>query len=368
VKIDQIEFYHAQLKLKQPFTTSLSSRTHANNVFVRIRTNQGIDGWGECSPNLHINGETIDTCFVVGKLIGEHLLGTDPTNVRNINEVMESLIYGNSSIKSAIDLAIHDIAAKAQNVPLYEFLGGEINKKIYTDYTVSLMPVEKMVTDALDIKQRGFSIMKVKLGGGGPLDVERIKAIREAVGNEMKIRIDANQGWAVQEAIDTLKGLAPFDIEYCEEPISRYDFLQLKRVRNESPILIMADESISDHHDAQNLIALNSCDYFNLKLGKSSGLVNAQKIIKVAEASNMKMQIGGFLESKLLCTANCHLAFTSDYVTFFDFDSPLFIEQDPVIGGMQYQADWQITLPDSPGLGLEVDPLFLNSAPQCFVN
>ena len=128
-----------------------------------------------------------------------------------------------------------------------------------------------------------------------------------------------------------------------------------------------ADESCSDHHDAKNLIDLKACDYFNIKLGKSSGLINAQKIIKQAEAANKKMQIGGFLESKLLCTANCHLAFTSDHVTFFDFDSPIFIKHAPVIGGMQYHSDWEITLPETPGLGVDVDPEFLKSAPKLLI-
>jgi L-Ala-D/L-Glu epimerase / N-acetyl-D-glutamate racemase len=368
VKIDQIAFYHAQLKLKQPFTTSLSTRTHANNVFVRIRTNEGIIGWGECSPNLHINGETIETCFAVGKLLGQQLIGIDPRNVIAASELMNSLIYGNSSIKSAIDLAVHDIAARAKNQPLYQFLGGSIKKKIYTDYTVSLMSVEKMVADALAVKAKGFPIMKVKLGDNGKKDIQRIKSIREAVGKEITIRIDANQGWGVQEAIDTLNGLAPYNIEYCEEPIARHSFLRLKQVREASPILIMADESCSDHHDAKNLIDLEACDYFNIKLGKSSGLINANKIIQHAEAANMKMQIGGFLESKLLCTANCHLAYTSDQVTFFDFDSPLFIENDPVIGGMQYQSDWEITLPNTPGLGVEVDSQFLKTTPKLLID
>ncbi len=368
MKIDQIAFYHAQLKLKQPFSTSLSTRTHANNVFISIRTNEGIIGWGECSPNLHINGETVATCFAVGKLLGQQLIGTDPRNVNATSQLMDSLIYGNSSIKSAIDLAVHDIAAKANNQPLYQFLGGSIKKNIYTDYTVSLMSVKKMVEDALIVTAKGFPIMKVKLGDDGKEDIKRIKAIREAVGNEITIRIDANQGWGVQEAIDTLKGLAPYNIEYCEEPIARHSFLQLKQVREASPVLIMADESISDHHDAKNLIELEACDYFNIKLGKSSGLINAQKIIKHAEAANIKLQIGGFLESKLLCTANCHLAHTSDNVTFFDFDSPLFIEHDPLIGGMQYHKDWEITLPESLGLGLEVDPDFLKTAQKLLID
>lgn len=360
MRIDQIELYHAALKLKHPFITSLGWRDHANNVFVRIRTKEGLEGWGECSPYPPINGETVDTCFIIGKLLAEKLIDTNPLELDKASETMDKTIYGNTSIKSAIDIALHDIAAREKGQPLFQFLGGTINKPIYTDYTVSVSSIEQMVADAKLIKERGFPVMKVKLGDGGRKDVERIKAIREAVGDDIRIRIDANQGWNVTEAINALQALGPYDIQYCEEPISRHEYPRLKKVRRHSPIQIMADESVSDHHDAEKLIKLKLCDMINIKLGKSSGLVKAQKIIKKAEKAGIPMQIGGFLESRILFTANCHLAHTSDMVQYFDFDSPLFMEEDPIIGGMEYQPDWEIKLPDTPGLGLSVKEEMLN--------
>lgn len=361
MQISQVEFYHASLKLKQPFITSLGYRDHANNVFVRVLTKEGLEGWGECSPYPPINGETVDTCFIIGKLLAERLRNEDPTNPAAISAIMDKAIYGNTSIKSAIDIAIHDLAAKAEGKPLYAYLGGSIRKKIHTDYTVSVKAAEQMVADAIKVKERGFPVIKVKLGDGGDEDVKRIKAIREAVGYDIGIRIDANQGWAVQEAIDTLKALELYQIQYCEEPISRHEYPSLREVRKESPVLIMADESVYDHHDAKKLIDQDLCDMINIKLGKSSGLVKAQKIIQCAEKANIPMQIGGFLESRILFTANCHLAHTSDMVQYYDFDSPLFMEEDPIKGGMQYHPDWEITLPDTPGLGLEVPQEWLDN-------
>ncbi len=360
MQIDQIELYHAALKLKHPFITSLGWRDHANNVFVRIRTKEGIDGWGECSPYPPINGETVDTCFIIGKLLAQSLMGTNPLELDQASAAMDKTIYGNTSIKSAMDIALHDIAAKEKEQPLYQFLGGAIKKPIYTDYTVSVSSVEQMVADASLIKEKGFPVMKVKLGDGGKKDVERIRAIREAVGYDIKIRIDANQGWDVAEAIEALQALEPYDIQYCEEPISRHEYPRLKEVRKHSTVPIMADESVSDHHDAEKLIRQDLCDMINIKLGKSSGLVKAQKIIQKAEKGGIPMQIGGFLESRILFTANCHLAHTSDMVQYFDFDSPLFMEEDPILGGMEYQPDWEIKLPDSPGLGLSVREEMLN--------
>ncbi len=367
MKIDQIEIYHAALKLKQPFTTSLGSHNTADNVYVRIRTDEGVHGWGEGSPHARITGETIETCFAIGKLLSRQLIGKDPTALADNSALMDQVIYGNTIIKCALDTAMHDIAAKVQGVPLYKYLGGDIRKEIYTDYTVGVSSIEEMVENALKVKEAGFQIMKVKLGDGEAQDVERIKAIREAVGYDIKIRIDANQGWKVKEAIKALEELSPYNIQYCEEPINKRNYFRLKKVRNGSPIKIMADECLSDHYDAKKLIRGQHCDYFNIKLGKSSGLVKAQEIIKEAEKAGVEMQIGGFLESRLLFTANCHLAHTTDLVKYFDFDSPLFMEADPIIGGMQYQPDWEIKLPDTPGLGLEVDEGFLKNAPRVII-
>ncbi len=361
MKITSVEFYHAKLKLKQPFITSLGFRDHANNMYVRIQTDKGLEGWGECSPYAPINGETVDTCFLIGEMIGKRLLGQDPREHQDITSLMDSTIYGNTSIKSAIDIACYDLAAKYEDEPLYIYLGGSIDKKIYTDYTVSVSDIDKMVIDALRIKELGFPAIKVKLGDGKADDVKRMHAIREAVGSDIDIRIDANQGWKVKQAIQVLNGIEDLNIQYCEEPINRHNYFKLKKVRNNSPVKIMADECLHDHYDARKLIKGDHCDMFNIKLGKSSGLYKAQKIVEEADNAQIPMQIGGFLESRILFTANCHLAHTSPLIKYSDFDSPLFHEYDPVLGGMEYQKDWEIRLPEVPGLGLKVEDSFLKS-------
>lgn len=367
MKISSIEFYHAKLKLKQPFITSLGYRDHANNMYVRILTDKGVEGWGECSPYAPINGETIETCFHIGGIIAKRLLKKDPREHHHISSLMDQTIHGNTSIKSAIDMACYDISAKYKEVPLYLYLGGSINKKVFTDYTVSVNDVNKMVVDALKIKELGFPSIKVKLGDGKADDVERLRAIREAVGNLIDIRIDANQGWKVKEAIQVLNDIEELNIQYCEEPINRHNYFKLKKVRKNSPVKIMADECLHDHYDARKLIKGDHCDMFNIKLGKSSGIFKAQKIVEEATKAQIPIQIGGFLESRILFTANCHLAHTSDLIQHFDFDSPLFHESDPILGGMEYQENWEIRLPELPGLGLKVDLSFLKTCPSVII-
>jgi len=280
---------------------------------------------------------------------------------------MNSVIYANSSIKSAFDIALYDIAAQHAGLPLYAFLGGRNNKRLITDFTVSLGSAEKMAADAVKIKANGFQVVKVKLGGTKEADIERIKKIREAIGNELPVRIDANQGWNTTDAVEILHALAPFDIQHCEEPIPRWNFMELPSIRKQSPIKIMADESCCDEHDAKRLVDLNACDYFNLKLGKSSGIFGAKKIIGIAEANSINIQIGGFLESRLGFTAAAHLALSSDRIVHCDFDTPLMFAVDPVIGGIRYSDIGEIWVPEVVGLGAHFDAGYLKKLEKVVV-
>jgi L-alanine-DL-glutamate epimerase-like enolase superfamily enzyme len=218
----------------------------------------------------------------------------------------------------------------------------------------------KMASDAQKIKSNGFQVIKVKLGESKEKDIERIRLIREAVGTTIPIRIDANQGWNTNEAIQTLIALEPYNIQHCEEPIPRWYFMELSKVKKQSPIPIMADESCCDHHDAKRLIDLSSCDLFNVKLGKSSGIFKARKIIQLAQEAGIKIQVGGFLESRLGFTASAHLALTSDNIMYCDFDTPLMFIEDPVIGGITYDSKGVVSVPETPGLGATMDEKYLH--------
>ncbi|HKR07337.1 MAG TPA: dipeptide epimerase, partial [Bacteroidia bacterium] len=331
------------------------------NIIVVIKTNNGITGFGECSPFMTINGESMETCFIIGQYIAKVLKGKNPLDIAACSALMDSLIYGNSSIKSAFDIAIYDIASQNDGMPLYKFLGGNNDKILVTDYTVSIGDPEKMANDALKIKQAGFPVIKVKLGETKEKDVERIQKIRNAVGKEIPLRIDANQGWDVETAIATLNVLSAYNIQFCEEPIPRWNFMELPKIKKRSPVLIMADESCCDHHDAKRLIDLKACDMFNIKLGKSAGFFKAIKIIKLAETAGIKMQVGGFLESRLGFTAAAHLALSGKNILYCDFDTPLMLTEDCVTDGISYEPNGVVKLAGKPGLGAAIDIKYLRS-------
>ncbi len=353
--IQTIELYQFSIPLIEPFITSLGVDESADNVLVKIKTKEGITGFGECSPYMPINGESAATCMIIGQHFAKALKGKNPLQIEKLVNLMDKIIYSNNSIKSAFDMALYDIASQHAGVPLYQFIGGKNNKTIITDYTVSIGDPAKMAADAIKIKEQGYPAIKIKLGQHGPTDVERIKAIRAAVGNEIPLRIDANQGWGVAEAIETLQALAVYDIQHCEEPIARWNYMSLPQVKTASPIPIMADECCGDEHDAERLIKLNACDYFNIKLGKSGGIFKALKMARMAEAAGIHLQVGAFLESRLAMTAFAHFALCSPAIVHYDFDTALMFSEDPVTGGIIYEKNGVVKVPETIGLGATID-------------
>ncbi|ABG59403.1 dipeptide epimerase [Cytophaga hutchinsonii] len=366
--ITQVELYKSPVKLKEPFKISLGILTHANNVIVRIHTASGHIGYGECSPFMTIHGESMDTAFIVGQYLAKGLIGTSCLDIVSNSLLMDAIIYGNSCIKSAFNIALYDLAAQHAGLPLYAFLGGKKDKIIQTDYTVSIDEPHKMAADAVQIKKNGFEIIKVKVGGSKELDVERIRMIREAAGDSITLRIDANQGWSVETAIETLTLLEPYNIQHCEEPVSRNLYTALPKIRQACRIPIMADESCCNSFDAERLIQIQACDSFNLKLSKSAGITNALNIIRLAEQAHMPVQVGGFLESRLGFTAAAHVALVSKTICYYDFDTPLMFEADPVRGGIVYQQRGIIEVPETAGLGAGYQKDYLSGLEKICIN
>lgn len=363
--IREIVFFPLRIPLYRPFVISLGPLTHAENVFVRIRTDEGLEGWGEASPFPTIHGETQEGSLAVGSLLAGRLIGcplTAPSNgtAPAFPALMQRTVYGNFAIKAALDMACYDIMAQLVGLPLYRYFGGGGNKTLYTDYTVSLGPVEEMVAAALEIKKKGFPCIKIKLGDGAARDIERIARITEAVGPDIPLRLDANQGWSYDEAVVALTGLAPYNIEHCEEPIDRREWMRLPALRTLSPLPLMADESCWDHEDARRLLAIGAVDRINIKLSKSGGLYSARKIV---EQADVPLQVGGFLESRLGFTAAAHLALSSERVRYCDFDTPLMLETDPVEGGLVYGQNGAIDVPETVGLGARLRPEY--QLPSC---
>lgn len=365
MKITHTEIYRFSIPM-EPFVIATGTMHFAQNVLIRIYTDAGIHGVGECSAFPMIVGETQETCLAMAKDFAQILIDKNPLDIpERMNDLLGYAAH-NGTIKSAFDMALFDIAAKHADLPLYRFLGGQ-KRSVETDMTIGIDSPENMALSALKYQQQGCRILKIKLGKKVHEDIERVRQIREAVGDVMTIRLDANQGWNFDDALYALGALAPFNIEFCEQPMRTWFDDRLPELKANSPIKLMADESCYNHHDARKLINSQSCEYLNIKFSKSGGILEAQKIHEVALQTGTKCMIGSMLESRIALTANLHFALSSPNVLFFDLDTCLLGHLvDPVIGGLTYDGFF-LDVPENSGIGADADPSFLKTCEQWIV-
>ncbi len=342
----------------EPFTIATGTMHFAQNIFIRIHTDAGLTGVGECSAFPMIAGETQSTCYELSKDFATLWKGKDVLDIENRLAELHAFIYGNYTAKSAFDMALYDIAAKNANLPLYRFLGGE-RRELESDMTIGIDTAENMAATARQLVQKGVSMIKVKLGKKVSDDIERIKQIRAAAGSKTILRIDANQGWSFEEAIEALQQLSPYDIQFCEQPMRKHNDELLPQLCKLSPIPVMADESVFTHYDAERIIRNNAAEYINIKFAKSGGINEAQKINAVAQQHHMPCMLGSMLESRVALSANVHFAIAFENIKFYDLDTCLLGHlEDPVINGMSYEG-MKLYAPELPGIGADVDENYL---------
>ena len=344
-----------------PFTIATGTMHYAQNLFIRVHTDSGSYGVGECSAFPMIVGETQATCFEMAKDFAAIWKNKSAEDIEGRMLDLHLAAAFNGTVKSAFDMALYDLAARNANKPLYEYLGGNNQKKLETDITVGIGSPDLMAQQAAAFVKEGFRIIKVKLGKNAEEDIERVHAIRKAVPAAIVLRLDANQGWSFETAARVLQALGSCNVAFCEQPMRVYDDHYLPQLRKLSPIPIMADESVYTHHDAKRLIHENACDFVNIKFAKSGGILEALKINKVCEENNIPCMMGGMLESRVALSAFAHFALACDNVIFNDMDTCMLGHKlDPVKGGVNYNG-YLVELPAGPGIGADADDEFLKT-------
>lgn len=357
ITITQIDIYAISLDFVTPFRIALGSATRGEGLAIRIQTDAGLHGVGEASPYGFITGETQAIGMASAAILARLLVGKNPLEIEARLAEINAALTHNPTIKSAFDMALYDLAAKCANLPLYALLGGQ-PRPIFTDFTIGIVDPASMAEKAVHYVAEGASSLKIKLGTTPKDDVRRMQAIREAIGMDLPVRIDANQGWDATTAIATLQALSGYRIDFCEEPVACWNNAALKRVHDHSPIPIMADESVFDHHDAFRLASLQACDYFNIKLAKSGGIHTGYKINAIGEAAGIACMVGGMFETRVGISAAAHLFSACSNIRFADLDTIHHYAEDPVLGGAVF-AGSQVVLPETPGHGADFDPAFL---------
>ena len=361
MKITKVRLGRISVPLRTPFKTALRTVNSVEDVIVEIHTDCGAVGYGEAPPTGAITGGI--TGAIIGAIqdhIAKTIIGRDVDEFETLLQSVQKCVVKNSSAKAAVDMALWDLYGQLYNIPVYKLLGGA-RKNIVTDITISVNDPETMVKDALIAVERGYDCLKMKVGVNPALDVARLSAVRNAVGKDIVIRIDANQAWQPKEAVKILNKMQDqgLDIELVEQPVKAHDFEGLKYVTERSYVPVLADEAVFSPEDAMTIMKMGAADLINIKLMKCGGLYNALKIASAAEVFGVECMIGCMLEAKISVNAAVQLACAKNIITKVDLDGPVLCSEDPILGGALFEEK-RITVSDEPGLGIKgIEPGYL---------
>lgn len=361
MKITNVRLGRISVPLRTPFKTALRSVNSVEDVIVEIHTDCGAVGYGEAPPTGAITGDT--TGAIIGAIqdhIAKNIVGRDVDEFEPLLQSVQKCIVGNSSAKAAVDMALWDLYGQLYRIPVYKLLGGG-RKQIVTDITISVNDPDTMASDARKAVARGYDCLKMKVGVNPELDVARLAAVRNAVGKDIVIRIDANQAWTPKQAVKLLNRMQEqgLDIELVEQPVAAHDFAGLKYVTERSYVPVLADEAVFSPENAMTILQMGAADLINIKLMKCGGIYNALKIASAAQVFGVECMIGCMLEAKISVNAAVHLACAKNIITRVDLDGPVLCSEDPILGGAVFDEK-TITVSDEPGLGIRgIDPACL---------
>ncbi|MFA6175476.1 MAG: enolase C-terminal domain-like protein [Phycisphaerae bacterium] len=331
MKIVEAKIYALNIPFCSSFSHSLKTRSFSDSIVVKLTTNSGLCGYGEGIARPYVTGETVKKSSThLEKVLLPAIINKDIQNIDKCQNPSDSLssinkhipkidspgIVAWSASKTAVELALIDCILKEQKMSLNCILPANSKTVTYTGVLAS-GNIKKTVELAERFKQIGFKYVKIKIGQSN--DQERIAVARDILGPSVSIRLDANGAFSTTKAIRFIKSVEKFNIDSIEQPIKRGDSADLAFVKSNSPIPIMADESIVTLDDAKKLIDTNACDYFNLRISKCGGLYNTLAIAELAKQMGMRIQLGCLVgETAILSAAGRHLAAYLSEVKFVE--------------------------------------------------
>ncbi len=362
MRIDRIETIPVRIPLKpeRRMISALGRHDVSEFLLVRVVTDDGLEGWGEATVTPRWSGETCRGAKVlIDDVLAPAVRGIEVGDIVELDRRMDAVAVGNWFAKSAIEMACWDIRGRAVGKPVYELLGGACRPlTIRSRFSLGAYDPERARRRAGELVAAGFTTIKVKVGIDPVRDVERVRIVRETIGPDIALTIDANGGWDVDTAIRCIRELADCDLTIVEQPIPPGDYTGLSRVRRETGAKILADESCFDLIHAQELIRHDCCDAISLYPGKNGGIRKAREIAELAAQHGIACSIGSNLEWDLGTAAMAHfiVATPNMQVEHYPGDllGPDYHEVSIARNPLQISGPLT-TLTNGPGLGVEVD-------------
>lgn len=343
--------------LHTPFVTALRTATHADSLLVEISASREADdltGWGEAPQVWKVTGESLagaQAC--VEGPIAAALKGLGPDDLTEALRRVQNAATGNFGAKAAVDVALHDLAARLTGQTLQGFLGSTVST-VRTDVTLSAGDADSLAVAAKARIADGFDVLKIKVGtGDGPADFARVQRVRETVGPAPRIRLDANQGWTARDAVRAIRSMedAGLDIELVEQPVPAADLEGMAWITDRVSTPILADESVFGVRDLVAVIRHRAADMVNVKLAKCGGLGPARTLLELARAHGLGTVVGSMMEGQVGVGAAAALVAAYPTTAVSDLDAAWWLAEPAVVGGITYDG-CDIRLPGAPGLGV----------------
>lgn len=358
MRIARIETTPVSIPIHTVYTMARGAHHALRTIVVRLHTDEGIEGIGEAHEGVAgYHYETLDTMReIIERNYAPRLIGVTLDDARQVLADLDTVRSGNPFARSALDIAVHDAYGKAVGASITQMLGGSMRTDIGLSAPIGIGTPEDMAKRATELVKSGYTTVKLKVGTGGvPIDIERVRAAREAIGPDIALRIDANAAYTLGDALRFAAGVLTYDPEHIEQPVPGTDLASLQRLRQSFPIPLMVDESVRTHQDAYQVLSTGAADLLKIKLTKVGGFGNARKIIAVAEAAGASVIIGQGMCSSIEAVAELHMIASHPTVNGVgELAGPSQIVRDLVTEPLS-PSQGRVSVPERPGLGLELD-------------
>src|SRR5262245_21860224 len=359
MKIAGVRVLQADIPVERPHKMSFTTLEAVNFVFVRLETSDDLVGWGEaaCLGGPTWSEESSESvAAIIERYVTPWLVGWDATEIEPLVREMARRVHGNPFARAAVEVALWDLNGRALGVPVHRLLGGRMRDRVPLSWSLAVSDPSAEIEEARAKVARGHRIFKIKTAARPVAeDVERVRRLREALGPDISLRIDANQGWDRPTALRAIRALAPYQVDFVEQPVPRWDLEGMAEIGRRVDVPIMADESCFSPQDAVAIARLGGVSILGLKLTKSAGLTGSMAIARIAEAAGMSCYVGCMIETSLGTAAYLQVALAAAPVTWgCELFGPLLLKGDVVRRPVQY-ADGAILALDGPGLGVEMD-------------
>jgi len=374
MKITQIETIPIRLPTRRVHQWASLTTPIGVYVIIKLHTDEGLIGFGE-APVLKdwggdhgkYFGETPQTTIhIINDILAPALAGQDPCRFEALHALMDKAVKGYPYCKAAIDAALYDVVGKKFAIPAYQLLGGLVRERVPIAHSLGLMEIDKAVDEAMQAKAEGVKTIKLKAGVEQKRDIELVRRIREAIGPELNICVDANQGYpTAKAAVKVTNAMAEYNLLYMEQPVEGIE--QMAEVARRVDTPIMADESAWTPQDVIEIIQKKAADMVSIYTTKPGGMFKAKKVAAVAEAAGLKCNVNGSVETGVGNAANLHLAASTGVVTYgcvVPVSTPkgkgkggiagIYYQDDIIVEPFAY-SNGDIVISPKPGLGIELD-------------